>query len=68
MQLGHKRAMAAGQYLMDQGVAAHHISTESFGYSRPVATMVPNGVVPETAGISLSGLVNRIRYRVFVIQ
>ncbi len=38
MQLGNKRAMAARQYLIDQGVAADRISTESFGYSRPTAT------------------------------
>jgi OOP family OmpA-OmpF porin len=38
MQLGEKRAMAARQYLIDQGVAANRISTQSFGYSRPAAT------------------------------
>ena len=38
MQLGNKRAMAARQYLIDQGVAADRISTDSFGYSRPAAT------------------------------
>jgi len=38
IQLGNKRAMAARQYLIDQGVAAHRLSTDSFGYSRPAAT------------------------------
>ena len=38
MQLGNKRALAARQYLIDQGVAAERISTDSFGYSRPAAT------------------------------
>jgi len=38
MQLGNKRAMAARQYLIDQGVELHRISTDSFGYSRPAAT------------------------------
>jgi OOP family OmpA-OmpF porin len=38
MKLGEKRAMAARQYLIDQGIAANRISTQSFGYSRPVAT------------------------------
>jgi OOP family OmpA-OmpF porin len=38
MKLGEKRAMAAKKYLVDQGIAADRISTESFGFSRPVAT------------------------------
>jgi OOP family OmpA-OmpF porin len=38
MKLGEKRAMAARQFLIDQGIAADRISTESFGYSRPAAT------------------------------
>ncbi len=38
MQLAEKRAMAARQFLIDQGVAADRISTQSFGYSRPSAT------------------------------
>jgi OOP family OmpA-OmpF porin len=38
MKLGEKRAMAAKQFLIDQGIAADRISTESFGYSRPAAT------------------------------
>lgn len=38
MQLGHKRAMAAKQFLINQGIATERISTESFGYSRPTAT------------------------------
>ena len=38
MQLGEKRAMAARQFLIDQGIAADRISTDSFGYSRPAAT------------------------------
>ena len=38
MKLGQKRATAAMQYLIDQGVAADRISTQSFGYSRPAAT------------------------------
>jgi len=38
MKLGEKRASAARQYLLDQGIAADRISTESFGYSRPAAT------------------------------
>jgi OOP family OmpA-OmpF porin len=38
MRLGKNRAMAARQFLIDQGIAAERISTESFGYSRPTAT------------------------------
>lgn len=38
IKLGEERAMAAKNYLVDQGVAADRISTESFGFSRPVAT------------------------------
>jgi OOP family OmpA-OmpF porin len=38
MKLGEERAMAAKQFLVDQGVAADRIATESFGFSRPVAT------------------------------
>jgi OOP family OmpA-OmpF porin len=38
MQLGNKRALAAKQFLIDQGVAANRLSTDSFGYSRPAAT------------------------------
>ena len=38
MTLGEERAMAAKQFLVNQGVAADRIATESFGYSRPVAT------------------------------
>ena len=38
LQLGEKRAMAARQNLIDRGIAADRISTESFGYSRPAAT------------------------------
>ena len=38
IRLGEKRAMAAGQFLMNQGVSADRISTDSFGYSRPAAT------------------------------
>jgi outer membrane protein OmpA-like peptidoglycan-associated protein len=38
MKLGEKRALAAKKFLVDQGVAADRISTESFGFSRPVAT------------------------------
>jgi OOP family OmpA-OmpF porin len=38
MQLGNKRAMAAKQFLVDQGLVANRISTDSFGYSRPAAT------------------------------
>jgi OOP family OmpA-OmpF porin len=38
MKLGEKRALAAKEFLVDHGVAADRISTESFGFSRPVAT------------------------------
>jgi OOP family OmpA-OmpF porin len=38
MELGLKRALAARQFLIDQGVGAERISTDSFGYSRPAAT------------------------------
>jgi OOP family OmpA-OmpF porin len=38
MTLGEERAMAARQFLLDQGVAADRIATESFGYSKSVAT------------------------------
>ena len=38
MMLGEERAVAAKNYLVDHGVAANRISTESFGFSRPVAT------------------------------
>ena len=38
MELGQKRAMAARQFLIDQGVDAERLSTDSFGYSRPAAT------------------------------
>jgi OOP family OmpA-OmpF porin len=38
MELGQKRALAAKKPLVDQGVAADRISTESYGLSRPVAT------------------------------
>jgi len=38
VKLGEERAIAAKQFLVDQGVAADRIATESFGYSRPVAT------------------------------
>jgi OOP family OmpA-OmpF porin len=38
IKLGEKRAMAARQYLIDQGIAADRISIQSFGYSRPAAT------------------------------
>ena len=31
-------ALAARQFLINQGIAAERISTESFGYSRPTAT------------------------------
>ncbi len=37
-KLGEKRAMAAKQYLVDQGIAADRLSTASFGYSMPAAT------------------------------
>ncbi|UCD79075.1 MAG: OmpA family protein [Desulfobacterales bacterium] len=38
MELGEKRAMAAKKFLIDQGIGGGRITTESFGYSRPVAT------------------------------
>jgi OmpA-OmpF porin, OOP family len=38
LKLGEERAMAAKKFLVDQGVAADRIATESFGFSRPVAT------------------------------
>ena len=37
-RLGDKRATAAKQYLLNQGVSEDRISTASFGYSRPAAT------------------------------
>jgi OOP family OmpA-OmpF porin len=36
--LGDKRAMAAKQYLLNQGIPEDRISTASFGYSMPAAT------------------------------
>jgi OOP family OmpA-OmpF porin len=36
--LGDKRAMAAKQFLLDQGISEDRISTSSFGYSMPSAT------------------------------
>jgi outer membrane protein OmpA-like peptidoglycan-associated protein len=38
MELGDKRALAAKNFLVNQGIAADRISTEAFGFSRPVAT------------------------------
>ncbi len=38
MKLGERRAEAAKQFLINQGVPAERLSTESFGYSRPTAT------------------------------
>lgn len=38
MKLGERRAEAARQFLMNQGVSAQRLSTDSLGYSRPVAT------------------------------
>jgi OOP family OmpA-OmpF porin len=37
-KLSEKRAMAAKQYLLDQGISEDRISTASFGYSMPAAT------------------------------
>ena len=37
-KLGEKRAMAAKQYLVDQGIAEDRISTVSLGYSMPADT------------------------------
>lgn len=36
--LGEKRAMAAEQFLIDQGISEDRIATSSFGYSMPAAT------------------------------
>ena len=36
--LGDKRAMAARQFLLDQGISEDRIATSSFGYSMPAAT------------------------------
>ena len=36
--LGDKRAMAAKQFLLDQGISEDRIATSSFGYSMPAAT------------------------------
>jgi OOP family OmpA-OmpF porin len=38
MTLGGRRAEAARQFLINQGVPAERLSIESFGYSRPTAT------------------------------
>ena len=37
-KLSEKRAMAAKQYLLDQGISKDRISTASFGHSMPAAT------------------------------
>jgi len=36
--LSGKRAMAAKQFLLDQGIPEDRISTSSFGYAMPAAT------------------------------
>jgi OOP family OmpA-OmpF porin len=36
--LGDKRAMAAKQFLLDQGISEDRIATSSFGYSMPADT------------------------------
>lgn len=38
MKLGERRAEAARQFLINRGVPADRLSTESYGYSRPAAT------------------------------